>query len=135
VARHVLEQPEAVKDPEDVGVQLDAGAGFLQLVAALNRLLELTVPERTQEGGTYVVPGHGRICDEADVVEYRDMVVIIRDRIQDMVARGLTLARVQAERPSRDYDTQYVAPGSVVPPEAFVEAIYRSLTDPPAEER
>ena len=116
-------------------IDVDRGGSVQGEIAALNRLLELTVPERTQEGGTYVVPGHGRICDEADVVEYRDMVVIIRDRIQDMVARGLTLARVQAERPSRDYDTQYVAPGSVVPPEAFVEAIYRSLTDPPAEER
>ena len=51
----------------------------------LNKMLEITVPKYLQEGGTYVIPGHGRISDEADVVEYRDMVYIVRDRIQDMV--------------------------------------------------
>ncbi len=56
-------------------------------VDALNRILDLTVPADKQEGGTYVIPGHGRLCDEADVVEYRDMVTIIRDRIQDMIKK------------------------------------------------
>ena len=60
-------------------------------IDALNNILDITVPADKQEGGTYVVPGHGRLADEADVVEYRDMLTIIRDRIQDMVERGMTL--------------------------------------------
>ena len=97
-------------------------------IAALNHILDLTVPGHTQEGGTYVIPGHGRICDEADVVEYRDMVVIVRDRVQDLVKKGMTLEQVQAAAPSRDYDAAYVTPASFVKAADFVAAVYRSLT-------
>jgi cyclase len=100
------------------------GGSVQGLIAALNRVLELTVPARFQEGGTYVIPGHGRLSDEADVVEYRDMVTIIRDRVQDLISKGLTWDQVKAARPSRDYDPEYDGGPS---PEAFVEAIYRSL--------
>ena len=62
------------------------------IIAALNRIIEITVPADKQEGGTYVIPGHGRLADEADVVEYRDMVTIIRDRFQDAIEKGMTLA-------------------------------------------
>ena len=58
------------------------------IIDGLNRILDIAVPEHEQEGGTYVIPGHGRVCDEADVLEYRDMVTIMRDRIEDMVKRG-----------------------------------------------
>ena len=92
------------------------------LIAALNQILQLTVPLKYQEGGTYVIPGHGRICDEADVVEYRDMVTIIRDRMQDLIKKGMSLDQIKAARPSRDYDTEY-GPG-----DAFVETVYKSLT-------
>jgi hypothetical protein len=68
-----------------------------------------------------VIPGHGRLTDEADVVEYRDMVTIVRDRIRDSIRRGLTLDQVKAARPTLDYDGRY---GS---PEGFVDAIYRDL--------
>ena len=61
------------------------------VIDALNTIIDLTVPERNQMGGTRVIPGHGRICNEADVVEYRDMVTIIRDRVQEMVKKGMTL--------------------------------------------
>jgi glyoxylase-like metal-dependent hydrolase (beta-lactamase superfamily II) len=97
-------------------------------IAALNHILDLAVPGHTQEGGTYVIPGHGRICDEADVVEYRDMVVIVRDRVQDLIKKGMTLEQVQAAAPSRDYDTEYVSASSFVKANDFVAAIYRSLT-------
>jgi glyoxylase-like metal-dependent hydrolase (beta-lactamase superfamily II) len=103
------------------------GGSVQGLIAALNHILEITVPARFQEGGTYVIPGHGRLSDEADVVEYRDMVTIIRDRVQDLIGKGLTWEQVKAARPSRDYDTEYDAPGGASP-DAFVEAIYRSLT-------
>jgi cyclase len=97
-------------------------------IAALNHVLDLTVPGHTQEGGTYVIPGHGRVCDEADVVEYRDMVVIVRDRVQDLIRKGMTLEQVQAAVPSRDYDAEYVTSTSFVKAADFVAAVYRSLT-------
>jgi cyclase len=97
-------------------------------IAALNHILDLTVPGHTQEGGTFVIPGHGRICDEADVVEYRDMIVIVRDRVQDLIKKGMTLEQVQAAAPSRDYDAAYVTPTSFVKAADFVAAVYRSLT-------
>jgi glyoxylase-like metal-dependent hydrolase (beta-lactamase superfamily II) len=96
-------------------------------IDALGHILQLTVPAKTQEGGTYVIPGHGRICDEADVVEFRDMIVIVRDRVRDMMKKGMTLAQIQAAKPTRDYDTEYIKPNSFVTADQFVEAIYRSM--------
>jgi cyclase len=103
-------------------IDLANGGSVQGLIDALNRILEMAVAGKYQEGGTFVIPGHGRLCDEADVVEFRDMVTIIRDRVQDMFKKGMTLDQVKAGKPSRDYDTQYS--GS---PDVFVESIYRSL--------
>jgi cyclase len=104
-------------------IDLENGGSVQGLIAALNRILQLTVPLKYQEGGTYVIPGHGRICDEADVVEYRDMVTIIRDRVQDLMKKGMTLEQVKAAKPARDYDTEYNGPN-----DRFVEAIFKSLS-------
>jgi glyoxylase-like metal-dependent hydrolase (beta-lactamase superfamily II) len=98
------------------------GGGVEGFVTSLNKILDIAVPKYLQEGGTYVIPGHGRVSDEADVIEYRDMIVIIRDRIQDMIKRGLTLEQVKAAQPTLDYDGRY---GN---PTAFVEAVYRDLS-------
>ncbi len=102
-------------------IDLDRGGSIQGVIDSLNRILDLTVPAALQEGGTLVVSGHGRICDEADVVEYRDMVTIIRDRVADMLKRGMTVEQVKAARPTEDYDPRY-GPG-----DQFVQAIYRSL--------
>lgn len=107
-------------------IDLARGGSVNGLIAALNRILELTVPARYQEGGTYVVPGRGRLSDEADVVEYRDMVTIVRDRIRALIGRGQTLAQVKAARPSADYDPEFGGTGRSSP-DAFVESIHRSL--------
>jgi glyoxylase-like metal-dependent hydrolase (beta-lactamase superfamily II) len=107
-------------------IDLATGGSVQGLIAALNHVLEITVPARFQEGGTFVIPGHGRLSDEADVVEYRDMVTIIRDRVQDLIQKGLTFEQVKAARPSRDYDSEYDGDGGSSP-DAFVEAIFRSL--------
>ena len=104
-------------------IDLQNGGSVQGLLDGLNKILELAVAGRYQEGGTFVIPGRGRLCDEADVVEFRDMVTIVRDRVEDMIKKGMTLDQVKAGKPSRDYDTQYK--GS---PDAFVEAIYKSLT-------
>src|SRR5579863_366032 len=63
-------------------IDLARGGSLQGIINGLNRVLDLAIPARSEEGGTMVVPGHGRICDEADVVEYRDMLTIIRDRLQ-----------------------------------------------------
>ncbi|MBN1239460.1 MAG: MBL fold metallo-hydrolase [Gammaproteobacteria bacterium] len=111
----------------------DGGGSIDGVVAALNRLIELTVPEEKQEGGTMVIPGHGRLSDEADVVEYRDMVTIIRDRIAHMVESGMSLEQVKAARPTRDYDARYGADSGFWTTEQFVEAAYRNLAGNSAE--
>jgi hypothetical protein len=92
------------------------------VLAGLNRIIDLTIPKDWQEGGTMVIPGHGRIADEADVVEYRDMITIIRDRFQDMIRKGMSLEQVKAARPTRDYDGRYGDPT------LMIEAAYREIS-------
>ena len=110
-------------------IDLANGGGVQGVIDGLNRLLDLAVPKHEQEGGTYVIAGHGRIGDEADVLEYRDMVTIVRDRIKDAIARGLTLPQVQASRPTLDYDRHYGADSGPWTTAMFVEAIYRDLSN------
>jgi cyclase len=113
-----------------------AGGGSVQgELNALNRILDLAVPAHEQEGGTFVIPGHGRVCDEADVLEYRDMVTIVRDRIQDMVKRGLTLDRVKAAKPTLDYDRHYGSDTGFVTTAGFIEAVYNDLKNPQGKPR
>lgn len=109
-------------------IDLKNGGGVQGVINGLNRILNLAVPEHQQEGGTFVVAGHGRVSDEADVLEYRDMVVIIRDRIRDMIKKGMTLEQVKAARPSLDYDRQYGADTGFWTTAMFVEAVYRDLS-------
>jgi len=109
-------------------IDLERGGSVEGEIAALNHILALTVPGHTQDAGTYVVPGHGRICDEADVVEYRDMVVIVRDRVREMIKKGMSLEQVKAARLTRDYDTEYISSNSFVTADRFVESVYKSLT-------
>ncbi|MGE3341808.1 MAG: MBL fold metallo-hydrolase [Vicinamibacterales bacterium] len=108
-----------------------AGGHINGIVAGLNRILEITEPRDKQEGGTMVIPGHGRLSDEADVVEYRDMVTIIRDRINAMVGQGFTLPQVKAARPTLDYDGRYGAAAGAWTTDMFVEAVYRGLSGSP----
>ena len=105
------------------------GGGIDGVIAALNRIIEITIPKEKQEGGTLVIPGHGRLCDEADVVEYRDMVTIIRDRIRSMIEMGMTLRQVQAAKPTADYDGRYGATSGSWTTEQFVAAAYESLNN------
>jgi cyclase len=107
-------------------IDVQRGGSISGVLDGLNQLLALVIAGEKTEGGTMLVPGHGRISDEADLVEYRDMVTIIRDRIQDMVKRGLTLAQVKAANPTMEFDGQYGnAPGWSK--DQFVEAVYNNL--------
>jgi len=109
-------------------IDLARGGNVQGIIAGLNKIIEITVPADKQEGGTYVIPGHGRLCDQADVVEYRDMVTIIRDRIQDSVKKGMSLEQVKESKPTRDYDPLYGTTTGFWTTDMFVEAVYRSLS-------
>jgi glyoxylase-like metal-dependent hydrolase (beta-lactamase superfamily II) len=108
-------------------IDLNAGGSVQQVIEGLNHLLDITVPNRKSEGGTLVIPGHGRLADQPDVAYYREMVAIIRDRIQDGIKRGLTLAQVKAERPTLDYDPRFGKTTGPWTTDMFIEAVYRSL--------
>lgn len=110
-------------------IDLNRGGSIQGEIDALNNLLDLMVPDFRTEGGTLAIPGHGRICDIADVAYYRDMVTIIRDRILDMIKHDMTLDQVKAAKPTADWDPRY---GSG---DRFVEAVYRSLTQKPGEKK
>jgi cyclase len=107
-------------------IDLARGGSVQGILDALNHILDITFPAFNNQGGTLVVPGHGRICNESDVAEYRDMTTIIRDRIQAMIDKRMTLAQVKAAGPSKDYDGVYSTPAWTG--EMFVEAIYTDLT-------
>ena len=104
----------------------DRGGSITGIIEGLNRVLDLTVPGENQEGGTVVIPGRGRLSDETDVANYRDMVTIIRDRIRAMVAGGLTLEQVQRARPTSDYDGLFERRSDWTS-EMFIGAVYRDL--------
>ena len=109
-------------------IDLQRGGGINGVVDALNRILDIAFPDFRLEGGTLVIPGHGRICDSADVAYYRDMVTIVRDRVQDMVKKGLTLEQVRSAKPTRDYDPRYGSSSGPWTTDMFVEAVYKSLS-------
>jgi glyoxylase-like metal-dependent hydrolase (beta-lactamase superfamily II) len=108
-------------------IDLADGGSIQGEIAALNQILSLVIPARNEEAGTYIIPGHGRLSDGADVAYYRDMVTIIRDRIADMKKKGMTLAQVQASKPTRDYDPRWGAATGPWTTDMFVEAVYQSL--------
>jgi glyoxylase-like metal-dependent hydrolase (beta-lactamase superfamily II) len=106
-----------------------ANGGTIQgEVEALNKLIDLTIaptPFIYKDVGTYVIPGHGRLCEQMEVVDYRDMVVLVRDVVADLMKQGKTLEEIKAARPALPYETRYGAQSGVT--NAFVEAIYKSL--------
>ena len=108
-------------------VDLAAGGTIDGVIAGLNEILDLAFFDYRSEGGTLIVPGHGRLSDGADVAYYRDMVTVIRDRVQDAIEKGSTLAQVKAAGLTRDYDPRYGATSGSWTTEMFVEAVYKSL--------
>ena len=108
-------------------IDVEAGGSIDGFVDALNALINVVVPLANSGGGTLVVPGYGRIADHAEVVYYRDMMTIVRDRIRDMINRDMTLEEIQEARPTRGYDALYGSDRGDWTTEMFVEAAYDSL--------
>src|SRR5215813_7350791 len=108
-------------------IDLAKGGSIKGVLAGLNDMLDIAIPKAMQEGGTYIIPGRGRLTDEADLLEYRDMVTIIRDRVQDGVKRGQTLDQVKAGKPTLDYDARWGATSGPWTTDMFLEAVYKDL--------
>jgi glyoxylase-like metal-dependent hydrolase (beta-lactamase superfamily II) len=109
-------------------IDLQKGGSLNGVIKGLNHILDLAVAEYRAQGGTWVIPSHGRLSDTADVASYRNMLVMIRDRIQDMVNKGMTLEQVKAARPTLDFDGRYGSSTGWTT-EMFVEASYRSVKE------
>jgi glyoxylase-like metal-dependent hydrolase (beta-lactamase superfamily II) len=110
-------------------IDVEKGGGIQGVIDGLNHILDLAVAEYRSQGGTWVIPGHGRVSDTADVASYRNMVTVIRDRVRDLKRKGMTIEQVKAARPTMDFDGRY---GSTTGPwttDMFVEAVYRSLQE------
>jgi glyoxylase-like metal-dependent hydrolase (beta-lactamase superfamily II) len=109
-------------------IDVARGGSVAGVIEGLNRLIDMAIPEQFTEGGTRIVPGRGRISDEFDVVEYRDMVTIVRDRVAAMIKKGLTLEQVTAARPTLDWESRYGSTSGPWTTAMFVEAVYRSVS-------
>jgi glyoxylase-like metal-dependent hydrolase (beta-lactamase superfamily II) len=108
-------------------IRLGDGGTVDGTLAALNRILDITIAEWRAQGGTMVIPDRGRVYDEGDVAEYRDMLTIVRDRVQDAIANGLTLEQVTAARLARDYDGRYGEESGPASAGEFMTTVYRAL--------
>ncbi len=108
-------------------IDLAGGGSYQGLLDAVNKINDLAVTVYGQDGGTLIIPGHGRLCDTGDLLNYREMVTIIRDRIVDMIKKGMTLEQVKAAKPTVDYDPLYGG-STVWTTDMFVEAAYKSLS-------
>jgi len=108
-------------------IDLEHGGSIQGLIDGLNRILDMAVPEFRLEGGTMLIPGHGHLCDIADLAYYRDMVTIIRDRIRALIKKDMTLEQVKAAKATLDYDGIYGATSGPWTTDMFIEAVYKSL--------
>jgi len=108
-------------------VDFDGGGRVTGMIAGLNQILTLSDPAKVK-GRTYIIPGHGRLCDRDDVLKYRNMSVILRDRVQEMIKKGMTLQQVQAAKPTAEYEPLYGATSGLAATDSFVEDLYNSLT-------
>jgi cyclase len=112
-------------------IDVKSGGSLQGVLEGLNRLKQMVVPADHVEGGTMIIPGHGRLCDAADLAIYQQMITVVRDRLQDMIKRGMTLDQVKAAKPTADYDPIYGSNTGDWTTEMFIEAAYNSLSMKP----
>jgi hypothetical protein len=110
-------------------IDVEKGGTIQGVIDGLNRIIDLAVPEYRSQGGTWVIPSRGRVSDTADVASYRNMVTMMRDRIQELKNKGMTVAQVKAARPTLDFDGRYGATTGPWTTDMFVEAVYRTLQE------
>jgi hypothetical protein len=110
-------------------IDLQNDGSIQGVINGLNHILDLAVAEYRGQGGTWVIPSHGRLSDLADVASYRNMLVMIRDRVQDSIKKGMTLDQVKASKPTLDFDGRYGSDTGSWTTAMFVEAVYKSLKE------
>jgi hypothetical protein len=110
-------------------VDVEKGGTIQGVIDGLNHILDLAVAEYRGQGGTWVIPGRGRVSDTADVASYRNMLTIVRDRVRDLKKKGMTVDQVKAARPTMDFDGRYGSKTGPWTTDMFVDAVYRSLQE------
>jgi glyoxylase-like metal-dependent hydrolase (beta-lactamase superfamily II) len=110
-------------------IDIEKGGSVKGVIDGLNQILDLAVAEYRGQGGTYIIPGRGRLSDTADVASYRNMMVMVRDRIQDLIRKGMTLEQVKAAKPTMDFDGRYGSNTGPWTTAMFIEAVYKSIQD------
>ena len=110
-------------------IDVEKGGTIQGVIDGLNKILDLAVAEYRGQGGTYIIPGRGRLSDTADVASYRNMVVMIRDRVQDLIDKGMTLEQVKAAKPTMDFDGRYGLNTGAWTTSMFVEAVFKTLQE------
>jgi glyoxylase-like metal-dependent hydrolase (beta-lactamase superfamily II) len=110
-------------------IDIDKGGSIQGVIGGLNQILDIAVAEYRSQGGTWVIPGRGRLSDTADVASYRNMLVMIRDRVADLKKKGMTLEQVRAARPTLDFDGRYGSTTGAWTTSMFIEAVYKSLQE------
>jgi glyoxylase-like metal-dependent hydrolase (beta-lactamase superfamily II) len=108
-------------------IDVAKGGSINGVINGLNHILDVAVAENRSQGGTWIIPGHGRLCDVADVASYRNMLVMIRDRVQDQIKSGKTLDQVKAAKLTLDFDGRYGSDTGAWTTDKFIEAVYQSL--------
>jgi glyoxylase-like metal-dependent hydrolase (beta-lactamase superfamily II) len=108
----------------------ESGGRLQGLLNGLNQMIDLAVPRFNQVGGTRIIPGHGWLCTESDVVEARDMATIVRDRVQHLLSKNATLEQAKAAKPLADYDPVYGTSTGPWTADRFLEAVYTDLKKP-----
>ena len=110
-------------------IDLEKGGSIQGVIKGLNHILDLAVAEYRSQGGTWIIPGRGRLSDTADVASYRNMLSIIRDRVQDLINKGMTVEQVKAARPTLDFDGRYGSDTGTWTTAMFIEAVYKGLKE------
>src|SRR2546430_14108773 len=113
-------------------IDAKTGGSIAGVLNGLNQIVAMAVAEYNQQGGTRVIPGHGRVLNQSDVVEYRDMATIIRDRAALAIRQGKTLEQFKAGNPTRDYDGNYGSTSGPWTTDMFIDEVYRELAAKPA---
>jgi cyclase len=109
-------------------IEVANGGTINGVIDALNKILDLAFADFRSQGGTMIIPGHGRLCDMADVAYYRDMLTIVRDLVQEMIRKGMTLEQVKTAKPTFPWDGRYGSTSGPWTTDMFVEAVYRTLS-------
>jgi hypothetical protein len=110
-------------------IDVSRGGSIQGVIDGLNQILDIAVAEYRSQGGTWIIPGRGRLSDTADVASYRNMLVMIRDRVNDLIKKGMTLDQVKAAQPTMDFDGRYGSTMGAWTTNMFVEAVYGSLQE------